>query len=254
VDVGDPAAVQAAFATGPFDATIHLASRGAAINSMVGAVEDARLTAVVTEQGAAAGRSGHLILFGSADQYGRAPAPQSPATPTDPINAYGLAKDLSDAVAAHARPRVPAPISVLRPFSVYGPGQPPRMFLSQLAVAIEAGTEFRMSAGTQVRDFVHVSDVCQAVVLLLGTPEAAGRTWNVGTGHGISLREAVDLLCDAAGARIPVRIEGAVRADDPPALVADASETRQRLGWRPAIDLVSGFRGMLGGSGAGDAP
>jgi len=243
LDLADRAAVAAAFAATRFDATVHLAGNWAA--TLADAVADATLTAIVVEHGALTGRSGHLVCFGSADQYGAAPAPQTPLTPTEPLNAYGLGKNLGDLVIRFGAETAPVPISTLRPFSVYGPGQPSRMFLGALAESIRTGSEFRMSAGSQIRDFVHVFDVCSAVAALLADESAAGRTYNVGTGVGIALVDAAARLAAGVDAGILVIRGETVAPSAPPALVADISETTAHLGWVPTIDLMEGFETML---------
>ncbi|HVY70162.1 MAG TPA: NAD-dependent epimerase/dehydratase family protein, partial [Verrucomicrobiae bacterium] len=82
-------------------------------------------------------------------------------------------------------------LAVLRPFHVFGEDEPEFRFWPQLREAALRGTNFPMTAGGQVRDFVPVEEVARVFVEFLGAPLAAGRPeiYNVGTGAPRSLRE-----------------------------------------------------------------
>jgi UDP-glucose 4-epimerase len=53
---------------------------------------------------------------------------------------------------------------------------------------------------------------------------------NLGTGHGASVKEVVDVCRAVTGHAIPTREVGR-REGDPPALVADPSAAKRVLGW-----------------------
>jgi nucleoside-diphosphate-sugar epimerase len=97
-----------------------------------------------------------------------------------------------------------------------------------------------MTAGTQIRDFLHVADAGDAFAALAGA-ETEGPV-NIASGVGVSLRDLAGLI--AAAAAGAGRLEpGAIptRADDPPSLVADVTRLREEVGWRPRIALVEGI-------------
>jgi UDP-glucose 4-epimerase len=96
------------------------------------------------------------------------------------------------------------------------------------------GDDYPTTDGTCVRDYVHVSDLAdahvRAVRAVLDGAESA--VFNLGTGHGWSLRQLVDTAGQIVNREVPVTI-GPRRAGDPPVLVADANLARTRLDWRP---------------------
>ena len=96
------------------------------------------------------------------------------------------------------------------------------------------GIDYPTPDGTCVRDYVHVTDLAQAHVLALQHLERGGlsQALNLGTGRGHSIREIIAAAERVTGRRIPVR-EGARRAGDPPALVADPSRAMRLLAWQP---------------------
>src|SRR5204862_8037507 len=81
------------------------------------------------------------------------------------------------------------------------------------------GTDYPTPDGTCIRDYIHVDDLAEAHLLALEqlTPGKALR-YNLGTGHGYSVREVVRMAEEITGKRVAVR-EGPRREGDPPVLV-----------------------------------
>jgi UDP-glucose-4-epimerase GalE len=96
------------------------------------------------------------------------------------------------------------------------------------------GTDYDTPDGTAVRDYIHVSDLADAHVRALEYLRAGGASdsFNLGTGHGFSVREIIAATERATGLRVPVK-EAPRRAGDPPQLVADPARARERLGLAP---------------------
>jgi UDP-glucose 4-epimerase len=103
------------------------------------------------------------------------------------------------------------------------------------------GSDYPTPDGTCVRDYIHVSDLADAHVrgidyLMNGGDSTA---MNLGTGHGYSVREIVEVARKITGHPIPA-IEAPRRAGDPPTLVAKADRAHEKLSWKPCqSDLES---------------
>jgi UDP-glucose 4-epimerase len=85
-----------------------------------------------------------------------------------------------------------------------------------------------------VRDYVHVTDLAEAHILLLRACLADPGQYhavNLGYGQGASVIEVLDALEAVSGTAIP-RHDGPRRAGDPAVLVAK-SQARELLGWQP---------------------
>jgi len=174
--------------------------------------------------------------------------------PTQPINPYGTSKLMSEwmlrDLAAAGGPRYVA----LRYFNVAGCdpqgriGQSTRQATLLVKVACEAalgrrthvavfGTDYATPDGTGVRDYIHVDDLAQAHLDALAYLGRGGESavFNVGYGHGYSVREVLAAVGRAHGADVPV-VEQPRRAGDPPVLVAEARRIGEVLGWKPRLD------------------
>jgi UDP-glucose 4-epimerase len=103
--------------------------------------------------------------------------------------------------------------------------------------AIRLGANFEIYGdGNQVRDYVHVSDVVQAMRLALGNEEWRGPVV-IGSGTSLSVHEVVQAVRDVSGAELPVG-HGPAKPGEMPAVIVDNSRARS-LGWVPQYPQLS---------------
>src|SRR2546422_9770146 len=96
-----------------------------------------------------------------------------------------------------------------------------------------------------VREFLHVRDVVDAYVRLLGRGQP-GETYNVGWGQGLPLEERFFRLAGLVGVRvIPEADPDLMRRADIPHLVGDAGKLRAATGWAPRYALDDTLRDVL---------
>jgi UDP-glucose 4-epimerase len=104
------------------------------------------------------------------------------------------------------------------------------------------GTDYATPDGTCVRDYVHVMDLVDAHVLGLKWLKDGkeNRVFNLGTGHGFSVREVVDHSCQVTNRTIDVQT-GPRRAGDCAKLVSGSTRAEAELGWKPARSTLAGM-------------
>jgi UDP-glucose 4-epimerase len=95
------------------------------------------------------------------------------------------------------------------------------------------GTDYPTPDGTCLRDYIHVADLARAHVvglqrLISGHVES--QPFNLGTGHGYSVREVIDVVRRITRRDFRVR-EVARRPGDPPKLIAAVGRAQKLLGW-----------------------
>ncbi|WP_157015021.1 UDP-glucose 4-epimerase GalE [Mesorhizobium xinjiangense] len=99
------------------------------------------------------------------------------------------------------------------------------------------GDDYPTPDGTCIRDYIHVTDLADAHFQALKWLRDGGESLvlNCGYGNGFSVREVIDAVEEVAGTKLDARIAPR-RPGDPVAIVADAAQARERLGWAPQYD------------------
>lgn len=99
------------------------------------------------------------------------------------------------------------------------------------------GDDYPTPDGTCLRDYIHVCDLADAHLRVLGAIAERSRHYNVGIGKGYSVREVLDAVKRVTQVDFPVRVAPR-RPGDPPRLVADSSRIQRELGWRPRFPAI----------------
>jgi GDP-4-dehydro-6-deoxy-D-mannose reductase len=197
------------------------------------------------------GRAPVVIVVSSAEVYGRVVhLPIDEAHPAEPTTPYGASKLAAEIAALQIWRSGGAPVIVARPFNHIGPGQSPAFaisgFAKRIAEAERSGSdELTVGNLTTVRDFTDVRDVVRAYRLLArrGVP---GRTYNIGSGVGTVLADAVQALLNHAARPLTLRTDPELlRPSDVPELVCDASRLRADTGWEPLHDVSASAAALL---------
>ena len=194
-----------------------------------------------------------FIFSSTAAVYGEpCYTPIDEAHPCAPINPYGRTKWMVETILRDYQQAHDLRSVSLRYFNAAGadPGgslaerHEPETHLIPIVLEAAAGRrphvavygrDYPTADGTCVRDYVHVTDLCQAHLLALRYLEEGGSSaaFNLGNGGGFSVQEVIDTARAVTGRAIEV-VDGPRRDGDPAVLVADATAARDVLGWQPA--------------------
>ena len=183
-----------------------------------------------------------IVIVGSAEEYGNQPGPQNEALPIRATSAYGISKARATGEALKMHAEAGCPVVVVRPFSVYGPGQPIHMFIAEAVNAAVRNIEFRMSRGEQKRDLIFVEDVVRGVIAAACASAVEGKIINLGSGLTHSLRDVGRRIWELTGAQSQLMI-GARQtpAEELYDTWADISLAQRLLDWEPGVSLESGL-------------
>ncbi len=254
-DMGDAAALQAAFTQARPEAVMHFSGSTEVAESMrqpgryfrnnIG--NGLNLLEAMVEHGVPC-----LVFSSTAAVYGE---PQEVPIPEEhrkaPVNPYGESKWFFESIlrryeqahglrsislryfnAAGAHPSGEigedhAPESHLIPIVLQAAlGQRPHIAIY--------GADYPTPDGTCVRDYVHVTDLAAAHLLALRSLADGSGTdaFNLGNGQGFSVRQVIAAATEVVGRPIPT-VAGERRVGDPAVLVASSAKARQVLGWQP---------------------
>ena len=175
-------------------------------------------------------------------------------SPTQPINAYGTSKLMTEWMLRDLSAAGGPNYVALRYFNVAGCeptgaiGQSTPKATLLVKVACEAatgrrpgvsiyGTDYPTPDGTGLRDYIHVEDLATAHLDALTYLRDGGDSTvlNCGYGHGYSVREVLAAVERANSQQLNIKEEDR-RPGDPPELVAVADRIRDVLGWQPRFD------------------
>ena len=150
----------------------------------------------------------------------------------DPLNPYSVSKLAGENLMKMYNDLYGIKTVSLRYFNVYGPRQSNTGQYAPVVGIFQKQKEQNSALtivgdGKQTRDFVHVSDVAAANILV-SESDATG-VYNVGTGIEYSVNQIADMISDVQR-NIPPRVGEARRS------LADSSKL-QSLGWKPQIKL-----------------
>lgn len=201
----------------------------------------------------ASGPKPRVILVGTGVSYGN-PGPEwipvTESCPVRPNNPYAASKAAVDLLGIQHFLSHQTNVVMVRPFNHAGPRQSPTYVLAgwahQIAL-IEAGRGNRLEVGNLeiTRDFTDVRDVVRGYRMLAESGQA-GEIYNLGSGRGVRLAEALEHLCSLAKTPIAVHVDPArVRPVDQPLLVADASKLKAAVGWTPRFSIEQTLADML---------
>ena len=230
---------------------LHTAAAGT--SEEVGFAQLMRTNAVGTENLLAAAlalpQPPAVVMAGSGYEY----APQSRDLTEDdpvwPVTPYGISKAASAFRAGIYATQMP--ITLLRIFNVYGPGEREPRLLPYIAACAKAGRVIELTDCEQVRDFVFVKDVaalfCRA--LECSPRDRRLRVLNVGSGSPVPLKQFVTIVIEALRdrglspqAKFGVR---PYRAGEPMYYAGDTSRLQETLGMLLSTNLQAGIRQTL---------
>jgi dTDP-L-rhamnose 4-epimerase len=179
------------------------------------------------------------------------PLPTDESKPLYPTSIYAITKRDHEEMFLSTGFAYGIPAVALRFFNTYGP----RQALSNPYTGVMAIFSGRLlngqppvifEDGEQARDFIHVSDIVQGLLLVMERPEADNQVFNLGTGVPTSIGQVARLLSQhLTGGRVEPQILNRFRAGDIRTCYADLSRARDLLGFEPRVPLEEGLDDLL---------
>lgn len=225
----------------------HLAAQASVPRSEADPERDLAVNGLGTLRVAAAARAAGIerLVFASSGGaiYGETADPATEDSPGQPKSFYGAHKLLGEMYVRASG----VPHAIARPSNVYGRGQKDLgegAVVAAFVNAARSGTPLAIHGdGRQLRDFVHVEDVVEALLLLEAAPDSG--TWNVASGTSISILHLAEVVEAVSGRHHERRFAPARPADINTSRIS-AARLMSR-GWVPRVTLRQGLGGLLVG-------
>jgi UDP-glucose 4-epimerase len=224
----------------------HLAAQASVSISVREPLRDLAVNVVGTHRVGVAARATdarRLVFVSSGGAvYGETVRPATERTLPAPTSYYGIHKLAAEGHVEMAG----VPYAIARPSNIYGPRQTAGLEGAVVASFIDQAARGEPlmvhGDGSQTRDFIHVTDVVEAL-WRLSRPDVASDTWNLASGRRITIAGLADVVERAVGRPLG-RVSGPRRPGDVTHSAISAARLRG-LGWRPSIALSAGIGGLV---------
>ena len=187
-----------------------------------------------------------VVYASSSSVYGhKLETPITEDAERNPISPYGKTK-LEDEYLVEKYSNLNTEIIGLRYFNIFGKGQTIEYagvitkFLDRIN---EGKSPIIFGDGSQIRDFIHVSDVAKANLIAMNS-KSSNLIVNIGTGNAISILELANMIINTSGLKIDPIFMEALEGDIEKSL-ADISQAKKHFNWEPKIELQDWLKEIL---------
>ena len=188
-----------------------------------------------------------VIITSTSETYGSALyVPIDEKHPYQPQSPYSASKIAADAIALSYYNSFNTPVSIIRPFNIYGPRQSARAVIPTIITQIlQKANKIELGNLTSTRDFTYVKDTCEAYVKSIKTDNIEGEIINIGNSKDISIKDIAEKIKDLmhSNAEIESRTERRrIKSSEVNRLNADSSKALRLINWKPKYSLDDGLK------------
>jgi len=254
-DMGDTALLEKIFSSHSIRAVMHFASFievGESVRDPLKYYENNVANTIRLLRSLIQWNINTIIFSSSAAVYGEPHhTPINETHPLAPLSPYGHSKKMIEQILADLSLSHGLRYAVLRYFNAAGADpegrageeHPQESHLIPLILQVAKkqretmtiyGKDYPTEDGTCIRDYVHVSDLCEAHLLALHAlwEGQSNKIYNLGTGIGHSVQRVIDGVQNITQQKIPIT-HGPRRFGDAAILVADPALAMRELDWKP---------------------
>ena len=246
-----PAVIEKELMPYQFDGVVHLAAAGVEPNDRnantlirMNSLLPQALVNISAKCGAKA-----VVIVGSSAEYAATNVyePFLENFPLETQRIYGASKAAGGILALSQGYSLGIPVAILRPFNIFGFGEASHRLLPSLINAFVREKKVALSRGTQIRDFVHIDDVCDAIISVLMQLESKGVNtsgiYNISTGKGCSVADFCRICQQVMGVNESFLNFGAMplRPDDFPYVVGNPDLIKKVFSVEAKINLKRGI-------------
>lgn len=182
-----------------------------------------------------------FVGIGSQGEYGLLEGKISESDCPEPTSLYGASKLATLHLTRQLCAQNGVAFAWMRLFSTYGPGDNPNWLIPSLIAQMLAGSRPRTSLGTQLWDYLYISDVARGILAAAVTESATG-VFNLGSGKPVAVRSIVEIIRDQAAPGLELVFgEIAYRPDQIWHMEADIARLTSATGWAPKVGLEDGI-------------
>lgn len=187
-----------------------------------------------------------FIHTSTSEVYGTAQyVPMDENHPINPQSPYAASKASADQLALSFHYSYELPVSIIRPFNVYGPRQSARSVLSNIIMQALIKDEIKIGSISTSRDLTYVTDSVKGFIQFAECDETAGEVVNLGSQNEVSVKDLINLTEKHLGKKLKiVQEDKRIRPEKSEVmrLVSNSEKAKKLLGWKPEIEIEQGLQ------------
>lgn len=165
--------------------------------------------------------------------------------PVNTHNPYAESKYISERICKSYNRDFGLPVISFRLFNVYGPEQSNNFLIPEIIYKIKKYNSVTLKDPRPKRDYIHVDDVVNALILSLKYQGLEFEVFNIGTGSSISVQSIIDTIQTLLPHNFDVFYTNEFRNNEVLDSVADISLINKKLNWKYEIEFIDGIKGLL---------
>ena len=127
-------------------------------------------------------------------------------------------------------------------YNTYGPTQDLNRFIPIIISGCIKNKKFPCSKGNQLRDFLHIDDVVDAILKTLNSEEARGQIINIGTGKPKKIKNIIEYIKKTLKGGQPQYGKIKLRKDEILKVYPDINKAENTINWKPKISFKKGLK------------
>ena len=182
-----------------------------------------------------------FILLSSAAVYGDPQSlPIKENQMLNPISPYGFHKLQCESICQEFTKSYNLSTAIVRMFSAYGPGLRRQVIWDMFNKILLNKTFILQGSGYESRDFIYVTDIAKALMLITDKSLMNGEVYNLGSGEEITIKHLASLVLKSLNYNSKPNFDGIVPSGKPLNWLADITNLQQ-IGFKPSVSIEEGI-------------
>lgn len=190
-----------------------------------------------------------IIHTSTSEVYGTAQyVPINESHPLQPQSPYSASKISADNIALSYFYSFKTPVTILRPFNLFGPRQSTRAIIPTIITQALKKKKISLGNINVTRDFNFVEDISLGYLKAINNKPTFGKVINLGSGFELSIKELLECIENLLNTKINFTVENKrirPKSSEVFRLVACAKKARKLLKWKSSTTNLSSFKFAL---------
>lgn len=170
--------------------------------------------------------------------------PIDEAHPRKAYNPYAQTKLIAENLCEGYHRDFAVPITIFRPFNIYGNDQNPDFLIPTIIQQVKSG-KISIRDDRPKRDYIHVTDVAEAVLLAIEKLNEGYQVYNLGSAKSYSVKQVIEFVCRALNIPFTYTCTNEFRASEVLDTISDITKIQTELGWQPKISFEEGIKQLI---------